>query len=125
MAFLQKKLVRNGKRYVIYGDPAYGTNDVILSGYKGSRLDTHQAEFNKCMSAVRVSVEWGFGIGINLWRKIDLTGGQKLWSQAVGQQYAVAVLLTNIHTCVKGGNQISDYFGMSPPTITEYLKTKP
>ncbi|ETV89801.1 hypothetical protein H310_15368, partial [Aphanomyces invadans] len=111
-------------RYVIYGDPAYGINDVIVCGFKGARLDEYQAEFNRQMSSVRVSVEWGFGVVRNLWTFVDYKNGQKLWLQAVGVQYAVAVILTNIHTCMKRGNQISSYFGVMPPTAEEYLHVK-
>ncbi|ETV89785.1 hypothetical protein H310_15385, partial [Aphanomyces invadans] len=42
---LQRVLVVSGTRYVIYGDPAYGINDVIVSGFNGARLNEHQAEF--------------------------------------------------------------------------------
>ncbi|ETV68871.1 hypothetical protein H257_15223 [Aphanomyces astaci] len=119
---LQDKLPVENTRYVIYGDPAYGINDVIASGIKGARLDVREAEFNRRMSAVRVSVEWGFGIVRNLWTFVDYRGGQKLWFHAVGVHYSVAVILTNVHTCMKEGNQVSSYFGMKPPTAEEYLR---
>jgi len=112
---LQDRLVVNGKRYVIYGDPAYGLNDVILAGFKGAVPTKDQAELNKRMSSVRVSVEWGFGIVICLWAHVNFKKTQTLWGTAVGKMYAVAVLLTNIHTCMRGGNQISDFFALSPP----------
>jgi hypothetical protein len=111
-------------RFVIYGDPAYGLSDVIVSGFKGALLDDDKAEFNRRMSEVRVSVEWGFGVIRNLWTFVDFRGGQKLWLQAVGIHYSVAVLLTNVHTCMRQGNQISRYFGVSPPTANEYLHSK-
>ncbi len=75
------------------------------------------------MSAVRVSVDWGFGIVLRLWTLADLKSGQKLWSGSVGKQYVVAVLLTNIHTCMKQGNQISDFFELKPPSVEAYLHT--
>ncbi|KAH9100329.1 hypothetical protein LEN26_015963 [Aphanomyces euteiches] len=108
--YLQDKLAIDGKRYVIYGDPAYGLNDVIVAGYTGAKLDEYQAEFNKRMCALRLSVEWGFGIVIKHWTMIEYKGGQKLLSRSLGKQYAVAVLLTNIHTCMRGRNQISECF---------------
>jgi hypothetical protein len=120
---LQDKLRVNGTRFVIYGDPAYGTNDVVISGFKGARLDEHEAEFNRKMSAVRVSVEWGFGIVRRLWTFVEFRGGQKLWHQAVGVQYSVAVILTNVHTCMRHGNQISSYFGLKPPSAEDYLRS--
>ncbi|ETW01633.1 hypothetical protein H310_06264 [Aphanomyces invadans] len=121
---LQSKLVVSGTRYVIYGDPAYGVNDVIVSGFKGAKLNEHEAEFNRRMSAVRVSVEWGFGIVRNLWTFVDYKGGQKLWLQSLGMHYSVAVILTNVHTCLRQGNQVSQYFGLKPPSAAQYLHSK-
>ncbi len=118
---LQNRLHVGETRYVIYGDPAYGINDVVISGFKGASLSDQEAEFNQRMSSVRVSVEWGFGIVLKLWTFIDYKSSQKLWLQAVGVQYTVAVLLTNIHTCMRRGNQISTYFDLAPPTAREYL----
>jgi hypothetical protein len=50
-----------GKSYVIYGDPAYGVTWSILAPFRGANLTEDQKKFNKRMSKVRVSVEWGFG----------------------------------------------------------------
>ncbi|ETV78812.1 hypothetical protein H257_07642 [Aphanomyces astaci] len=54
LAILSDVLVTDTKRYVIYGDPAYGANDVTVCGYKGARLDQYQSAFNSRMSAVRI-----------------------------------------------------------------------
>ena len=36
--------------------------------------------------------------------------------------YLVAVLLTNIHTCIgESDNQVVDYFNCKPPTLAKYL----
>lgn len=121
---LHDKLVANGKRYVIYGDPAYGINDVIVAGFKGATLTQEQAEFNRRMSSVRVSVEWGFGIVLRLWPQVDYKSTQKLWACAVGKMYQVAVLLTNLHTCMRGGNQLSDTFQLAPPSPSAYLASR-
>ena len=51
----------NGEPYVLYGDPAYGVSRNILSPFRGQRLMPAEQEFNRAMSAVRVSVEWTFG----------------------------------------------------------------
>ncbi|ETV89842.1 hypothetical protein H310_15318, partial [Aphanomyces invadans] len=39
----------------IYGDPAYGIVDYLLSGYKGNNIGPLKQEFNKWMSRVRQS----------------------------------------------------------------------
>ncbi|XP_028410541.1 uncharacterized protein LOC114533238 [Dendronephthya gigantea] len=51
----------NGEPYIIYGDPAYGVTDNILAPFRGVFLTADEQEFNKRMSKLRVSVEWGFG----------------------------------------------------------------
>ncbi|CAB1104951.1 unnamed protein product [Ectocarpus sp. CCAP 1310/34] len=61
--------------------------------------------FNKSMSQCRVTVEWGFKEMTSKWAF-----------------YTVATLLSNFHSCLNGGNQISQYFGVEPPTLEEYLK---
>ncbi len=48
----------NGDPYVLYGDPV--TNNIVAP-FEGADLTAAQKEFNKAMSKVRVSVEWGFG----------------------------------------------------------------
>ena len=51
----------NGEPYVIYGDPAYGVTAQVLSPYHTNGLTAAEQEFNRRMSAVRVSVEWTLG----------------------------------------------------------------
>ena len=51
----------NGQPYVLYGDPAYGVSRNVLSPFQGVHMTPQQQEFNRKMSAVRVSVEWTFG----------------------------------------------------------------
>ena len=110
--------------FVIYGDPAYGIQEHILCGFKGSHISEVQAEFNKSMSSVRVAVEWGFGKILMLWPMLDFTNYQKLFSSPLSVQYHVATLLTNIHTCYNG-SQTSSFFEFEPPTPQEYLRTMP
>jgi len=57
---LQRFTLPNGEPYVIYGDPAYGLSRNILSPFRGAHLTAGEQEFNKSMSRVRKSVEWGF-----------------------------------------------------------------
>ncbi|ETV68881.1 hypothetical protein H257_15234 [Aphanomyces astaci] len=57
LTVLSDVLVTDTKRYVIYGDPAYGANDVIVCGYKGARLDQYQSAFNSRMSTIMQMVK--------------------------------------------------------------------
>ena len=74
------------------------------------------------MSGVRQSVEWTFGRMKILWSFIDFKKNHKLLLSPIGQVINVAMLLTNCHTCYNGGNQISYFFSMTPPSLREYLQ---
>ena len=108
--------------FYLYGDPAYGLNRWVVCPYKGAHLTAAQEEFNRRMSSVREAVEWAFGKVVNLFAFVDYKKNLKLGLQQVGSFYIVAVLLTNCHTCLYGG-QISDKFGVAPPTLQDYLQS--
>jgi len=59
---LMQIAVHGDKKYIIYGDPACPMSELILKPYC-SRILIHkkQVAFNKAMSSVRLTVEWGFG----------------------------------------------------------------
>ncbi|DAZ99510.1 TPA: hypothetical protein N0F65_005382 [Lagenidium giganteum] len=107
-------------QYVIYGDPAYARQSFLLSPFQGSALTTRQQAFNKKMSSVRVSVEWVFGDVLRYWAFTDYHKNQKLHLQAVGNIYHIAVVLTNVMTCLHG-SQTRRYFRLSPPSLRAYL----
>jgi hypothetical protein len=65
---LRIELKKGGKHFVIYGDPAYGYREHLVSPFKGARLTPKKEEFNKAMSKVQVSVKWGFGLIARYWR---------------------------------------------------------
>jgi len=114
-------LESNGKSYAIYGDSGYANQKYIKVGYKNrKRLTQAQKTFNSDMSALRVSVEYGFGKVITLFAFCDFKKNQKLLLQDLKRQYQAAAILTNCHTCLNG-SQVSDYFNCSPPTLEEYL----
>ncbi|ETI53405.1 hypothetical protein F441_03643 [Phytophthora nicotianae CJ01A1] len=112
------------KPYRIYGDQAYGNDSVLSSPFTGAvaNLSREQKLVNKSMSKVRVSVEWGYGQVVNYWTALDLKRQARSGTQPVGSMYRVAILLTNCLTCANGGNTISDYFRLPPPSLEEYLK---
>jgi hypothetical protein len=105
----------------IYGDPEYVNTDIIITPFKGGNLSPAQTEFNRIMSRVRVSIEWEFGIVKRTFAFIDWAKGQKILLSPVAVLFKAAVFLCNVHTCVNDGNQISDFFGMDPPSLSEYL----
>lgn len=122
LAFIGRHPNIFNSRY-IYGDPAYGTSKYILSGFKDATLSAEQQEFNKLMSRVRQSVEWNFKVMKSLWAFITYKNLSKIRLSPVAKIVCVAMLLTNCHCCHEGGNQISKYFEIDPPTLEEYLDT--
>lgn len=73
------------------------------------------------MASVRIAVEWDFGRIAMLFGFLRYAPNQRSMQSNVGHQFVVATLMKNIHVCVNRGNQISDYFGVQPPTLDEYM----
>ncbi|KAF4144050.1 DDE superfamily endonuclease [Phytophthora infestans] len=117
---LQRLVSVHGESYCLYGDPAYPNRPTLQVGFKGSRLSRDQIAFNGAMSAVFVSVEWGFGGVTGLWPYVDMKVSFKLLLSPVGKYYLVAALLTNFRNCTSP-NQISRFFGVSPPSLETYV----
>jgi DDE superfamily endonuclease len=111
-----------GPAYV-YGDPANPVSAILQTPFKGSSLTEKQKEWNIRMSRVRVSVEWCFGKVLSLFPFVDFKKNLKIYLQPVGNIYRVAVLLTNMHTCVNGSVTTS-FFGLQAPELEFYL-TRP
>ncbi|ETP15685.1 hypothetical protein F441_09609 [Phytophthora nicotianae CJ01A1] len=121
--------IRNDSRfqqYKIYGDQAYGNDDVLTSPYAGAvgNRSREQRQVNVSMSRVRVSMEWSYGQVTNYWTALDFKRQARVGIQPVGLMYRVGVFLTNCITCTQGGNTISDYFGLAPPSLSVYLNTR-
>ena len=105
----------------VYADPGYFLTTRILMPFPdGRECPTHHA-FNVIMSRKRITVEWGYSRVVALWKHLDFKNNQKVFKSPIGAQYIVAVLLTNVVTCLDRGNEISDYFGTAPPTLEQFL----
>ena len=52
-----------------------------------------------------------------------LRAGAWLYSlkSPVAQEFLLAVEFTNLLTCLKGSNRITERYGTSPPSISDYL----
>jgi nuclease HARBI1 len=106
--------------FVLYGDGGYYDSPFLTAPFKVPS-SAQQVQFNKRMSKVRVSVEWAFGRVSNLFRSLSFFHSQRLLQTPLAQQFKTAVLLCNIRTCLDGGNIVSDYFRLSPPSLSTYL----
>jgi hypothetical protein len=54
----------------IFGDPAYGVTEHLLSPYSGINTTAEQLVWNKAMSKVRIVVEWCFKEVITQFRQL-------------------------------------------------------
>jgi hypothetical protein len=45
----------------------------------------------------------------------------KIQQSAIIPMWYLAIFLTNCLPCAKGGNQISKYFDVPPPSLDEYI----
>lgn len=107
--------------YALYGDVAYPRSPYLLTGFKGNLDDVHQ-QFNVRMATVRESVEWGFARTWSLlWQSLSVKKELKLYQQALGKLFPMAVFLSNCKTCLDGRNQVADFFDLRAPNLQTYL----
>lgn len=110
------------QRYLqIFGDPAYGISNQIISPFSGAGERTEaEREWNAGMSGVRIEVEHGFGVVSNTWPFLNAGWKMHINSSPVGRYYRTGVLLTNALNCLQY-NQIAQYFDCQPPTLLDYF----
>ena len=72
----------------------------LLSPYGGATKTEDQEAWNKEMSRVRQSVEWGFGNIVLKFAFLDYKKNLMIYLQPVGVYYIVGVLLVNCHNCL-------------------------
>ena len=82
-AKLRRFVQHNGEPYVIYGDPAYGITQNIISPFRQAHLTDDEQEFNTRMSKVRTCVEWGFAKICQNFAYLDFKKNLKILLQPV------------------------------------------
>ena len=113
---------RAGCHLIVYADSAYAMHPHVLRGYKRNMIhDAIQREMQKAMNSARTSVEWGFGIVQADWPFVTAESVNKINLSQCGKYWQVAAFISNCKTCMNGGNLVSDYFGLTPPTLAEFL----
>lgn len=119
---LTQNVVFDNQHFLLYGDQAYGLRELLLRPYTVHEIAGQQdrQNFNNIMSVLRVSVEWGFGKIIQQFAFLDFKKNQKILLQDIEEMYKVAMILTNCHTCLYGG-ETSSYFDINPPLLDDYL----
>ena len=118
-----QQLFNGEKELFLYGDATYTHRFGIKSGFSETLTRTpgpHRA-FNHQLSSTRMSVEQGMGRSKILWPLVQWKLGLKEGSSPIGAYYRATILLTNCHSCLRHGNQISRRFDCLPPLIERYL----
>ena len=110
-----------GQPMCVYGDPAYPLRSHLQVPYRQGHPTQQMEDYNKAMSAVRVSLERLFGDIINSFKFLDYKKNLKIGLSRRGKMYLVCVLLRNAITCLYG-NQTSEFFDLEPPTLEEYFQ---
>lgn len=116
-----------GRHCFALGDPAYRGHHMhnyiatSFSRFQPGGLTREQAAYNGSLARARVVIEWMFGRVYTLWRRLQFVPRMQVCATPLGKMYLVCAILTNVHTCLNGGNQVSFYFGGIPPTLDEYL----
>jgi hypothetical protein len=88
--------------YSLYGDPAYLQSGWLHGGYRNPCPNTPQAQYNKLISLVRESVEWGFNGILQQFAYLDFKKELMIYRLPVASFYIVGVFLQNLRVCIYG-----------------------
>jgi len=113
--------------YYLFGDAGYNKRPWLMVQFSGNNLTPNQTACNYSLSRTRIANEWIYGRMENLWKILSREGELKIGRGNVGEIVTVAALLTNALTCCDGGNQTSEYFGLTHlvPTLEQYFEGAP
>ena len=110
----------NNPIYALYGDLAYAQSAYVLGGFCNIDTNSDEAAYNRLLTSVRITVEWGFAELVEHWKFLDFQSAMKIFQCPVAQYYINAAFLSNIQNCLLG-NRTQQYFNAQQLTINEYL----
>ena len=108
----------------MYSDAAFRSQDFVLRPYKKHRatqLTPTQKELNQWLSTKRIIVEHGFGVVKINFKLLSLRTSLLTRLSLIGLYMLVLAFIYNYRTCMRGGNQISTMFNLSPLSVEEYI----
>lgn len=96
-----------GKPFVLYADGAY----VSLSYIYNPTRSAHGREraVNYYLSQLREPVEWGNMIHRLLFKDLNFSPDTGVCKTHIGANVMISFFLTNVFSCLRGGNQMSDF----------------
>ena len=110
----------NGVVYAMYGDLVYAQSIYQLSGFRKPPTGSNKALFNRQMSSIQNTVEWGFRDVIEKWKFQDFHSAMNIFEMPVAEFYTNGVFLSNICKCLYG-NKTKYYFEAVQLTLDDYL----
>jgi len=115
------KLRVDGKEYVAYLDSGYALGHFFITPFSRRReLTQEEKQFNRVMSAMRQSSEWGIGRIKTLWSYLEFKRNLRVLSMPLSMMFLFSVHLGNIHSCLYG-NQTAQFFDCPELSLAEYL----
>ena len=75
----------NGPIYSLYGDLAYPQSLYLLGGYRNVVNGTAEAQFNRLMSSVQNTFEWGYCEITEQWKFFDFCQAMQIFQLPVAQ----------------------------------------
>ena len=119
---LQTVMLEDGNNpiYALYGDLAYAQSVYVLGGFHNVDTNSDEAAYNRLLSSMCITVEWGFAELIEHWKFLDFQSAMKIFQCPVAQYYINAAFLSNIRNCLLG-NRTQQYFNAQQLTINEHL----
>ena len=104
--------------YSLYGDLAYPQSVYLLGGFQNVEGGSDEALYNRLLSSVWITVEWGFGELVDQWKFLDFQQAMKNFKCPVVQYYVNAAFFSNLCNCLLG-SRTQQYFGATQLTIDE------
>lgn len=121
----QHQLSVNGVDYCIYADSAYARTRNMQKPFRNPPVASPQAQVNTVMARARTTAsECAFSYVSNMWQAVDFVRQQKIFWTRPADTYYLAILLSNIRTCLRRYNIASEFFNLSDtcPTLSDYLQ---
>lgn len=80
-----------------------------------------EADLEKEPEDYHAEPDWSFRINNQAMSALNFKDLEKPHLSKLGERFLSSVLLSDMITCMHGGNQISKYFECPPPSLSVYL----
>ena len=98
----------------------YAQSVYLLGGFRNVEGGSDEALYNRLLSSVQITAEWGFGELVDQWKFLDFRQVMKIFKCPVVQYYVNAAFLSNLCNSLLG-SRMQQYFGATQLTIDKYL----